>query len=327
MKKFGEYLEESLAAEIKSEPKSAAAQQARKMGLTYVGFGRYTNDKGQITYTVDKGRLVPYKTREDVQGMYQKAHDMPVPAPSKTGSPTQNKSQDIIAQADKHNETLERRSTLDQKIIDRKMKEAIKTDKLLRKTFPESMFDENELSALRDYTNLDFAPVNRYLYKGYDQGQDPEEMSNIERIVSGIDSAFSGAKAPIDYTVYSGLSARYTADKFVPGQSYVFRGYVSTTLDYNTAIEGFTEQNEEAVVLQIEVQKGQSAIHVSGFSNVNGSENEDLGTEEMETLLPRGSKIQIISGPHVVMTNAINKDRYGDEWSINIFHCKLVQDS
>lgn len=323
MKKFGEYIIESLAAEVKSEPQSQTAVEARRMGLTYMGFGRYADSKGQLAYIVDNNRLIPYKRQEEIQGMYKKAQEMPPPAPSKTGKPTENKAQALVSQADMHNKVMTKRSSQDQKIIDRKMRDAIKTDKILRKAFPASMFDENELAAMQDYTNLDFEAVNRYLYKGFDQEQDPEEMANIERIVADLDSAFSDAKAPISYTVYSGLSSRYTPDMFVPGESYVFRGYVSTTLDYNTAIELFTEQDDNSVVLQIEVTKGQSAIHVSDFSNVNGEMNEELGTEEMETLLPRGSKIRVISGPHVIMTDSINQDRYGGEWPINIFHCML----
>ena len=76
MKKFEEYLEESLAAEIKSEPKSAAAKQARKMGLTYVGFGRYADNKGRVAYTVDNGRLVPFKGQGDIGKMYDKAQSI-----------------------------------------------------------------------------------------------------------------------------------------------------------------------------------------------------------------------------------------------------------
>ncbi len=324
MKKFGEYLEESLAAEVKSEPKTAASMEARRLGLTYMGFGRYANSKGQIAYIVHNDRLIPYKTQEDVQGMYQKAHQM-LPAGS-TKVSKDDKTNTLKAQADEHNKILTKRSAEDEKIVNRKMKEAIKTNKILTKAFPASMFDENEMAALQEYTNQGFGPVNRYLYKGLDNDATQEDADYINGVIEGMDSAFSNSQAPMNYTVYTGLSQRYTSDKFVPGKDYIFKGYVSTTLDYNTAIELFTEQNEDSVILQIEVLKGQNAIHVSGFSNVNADEDEFLQTEEMETILPRGSKIKIISGPHVIMTDAINKDRYGGEWSVNIFHCQLVQD-
>ncbi len=318
MKRFNEYLEESLAAEVKSEPKTAASMEARRLGLSYMGFGRYANSKGEVAYIVHNDRLVPYKTQEDVQGMYQKAHEMP-----STGT---NKSKTLVAQADEHNRILTKRFVEDEKIANRKMKEAIKTNKILTKAFPASMFDEKEMAAFQEYTNEGFGPVNRYLYKGLDDDATQEDADYINGVIEGMDSAFSNSQAPMNYTVYTGLSQRYTSDKFVPGKDYIFKGYVSTTLDYNTAIELFTEQNEDSVILQIEVSKGQNAIHVSGFSNVNAGEGEEFQTEEMETILPRGSKVKIISGPHVVMTNAINSDRYGGEWSVNIFHCQLIQD-
>lgn len=330
MKRFNEYLKESLAAEVKSEPKTAASKEARKLGLTYMGFGRYANSKGQIAYIVHNDRLVPYKTQEDVQGMYQKAHEMPSVEKtkvSKDGKAVTDKAKILVAQADEHNRILTKRSAEDEKIANRKMKEAIKTNKILTKAFPASMFDENEMAALQEYTNEGFGPVNRYLYKGLDNDATQEDADYINGVIEGMDSAFSNSQAPMDYTVYTGLSQRYTSDKFMPGKDYIFRGYVSTTLDYNTAIELFTEQNEDSVILQIEVSKGQNAIHASGFSNVNAGEGEEFQTEEMETILPRGSKVKIISGPHVVMTNAINSDRYGGEWPINIFHCQLIQDS
>jgi hypothetical protein len=316
MKKYEEFIAESLAAEIKSEPKSNASREARRLGLTYVGFGRYADNKGRVAYLVDNDRLVPFKSQEDVQGMYKKAREMPSSESTKA----------LEAQADDHNRVLTNRSMEDEKIANRKMKEAVKTNETLTKAFPASMFDENEMAALQEYTNQGFGPVNRFLYKGLDDDATQEDADYINGIIEGMDSAFSDSKAPMSYTVYTGLSQRYTSDNFVPGRDYIFRGYVSTTLDYNTAIELFTEQNEDSVILQIEVSKGQNAIHVSGFSNVNADEDEFLQTEEMETILPRGSKIKIISGPHVIMTDAINKDRYGGEWSVNIFHCQLIQD-
>ena len=74
MKKYGEYLEESLALQAKAEPKSAAAKEARKMGLSYMGFGRYADRKGKLAYVVHDDRLVPYKSEDDVDSMHYKAY-------------------------------------------------------------------------------------------------------------------------------------------------------------------------------------------------------------------------------------------------------------
>lgn len=318
MKKFDEFLGESLAAEVKSEPSSAAAAQARKMGLQYVGFGRYADSKGQVAYVVDKERLVPYKKREEIHGMYQKIHSMP-PAPSP--KPGQKAGVDKMAilnkQADQYNSTFKKRSREDKKIFNQKDKEALQANKILNSYYKPSLFDENELNAIKAYTDQDFMQINRFLYKGHDDGVDPETDQYISDIVSNLDSVFEDIKAPINYTVYSGLSSRYSPEKMQVGQTYVFRGYLSTSLDYNTAISGFTDMSDSSVVLQIEVQKGQKAIHLGAISD---------NPDEMETLLPRGSRVKIISGPHVLPSDAVNADVLGDGFSINLFHCSLIED-
>ena len=319
MKKFGEYLTETLADEVKSEPTTAAAAQARKMGLTYVGFGRYADSKGQVSYTVDKDRLVPFKKKEDIHGMYQKIHSAPPePAPKKGEKPGISKMQVMSKQADQFHTTLKRRTKEDKKINKEKYKQAVQVNKALNNAYKPELFDTNEIEAIKYYTSQGFDPINRYLYKGHDEGVTPEDATAIESSVNTLDSAFEGTKAPFPYTVYTGLSGRYDPAKIAPGETYVFRGYLSTSLDYNTAISGFTDLSDKSVVLQIEVQKGQKAIHVDGMSDNPGN--------EMETLLPRGSRVKIISGPHVLSSTSLDSDLYSDDFAVNLFHCVLVED-
>jgi hypothetical protein len=45
---------------------------------------------------------------------------------------------------------------------------------------------------------------------------------------------------------------------------------------------------------------------------------------ERETLLPRGSKVKILTGPHVLDSNLFT-DAYGTT-TIALFHCQLVED-
>lgn len=318
MKKFDEYLNESLAAEVKSEPSSAAAAEARKMGLQYVGFGRYADSKGQVAYVVDKERLVPFKRREEIHGMYQKIHSAPPASAPKNGEkPGVDKMAVMNKQADQFNNTLKKRTREDQKIFKQKYKEIEQTNKTLNSAYKPENFDDAELSAIQSYTGQDFAQINRYLYKGHDEDIDAETDQRIADTIAALDGAFEGTKAPIDFTVYSGLSARYNPAKIQAGQTYVFRGYLSTSLDYSTAVSGFTDMSDSAVVLQIDVKKGQKAIHTGAFS-----ENPD----EMETLLPRGSRVKIISGPHSIPSDAVNADVLGDGFSINLFHCALIED-
>ena len=308
MKKFGEYLEESLAAEVKTEPKTMAAKQARKMGLTYMGFGRYADSKGQVAYTVIKDRLVPYKREEHIERLYDKA-DM---------TNNDEKANEYFKQADELGKTRKIRAKEDKNILSTKSKEVIAVAKQLSSLYKPEMFDDAEFQALQDYTGDSFVDINRYLYKGHDEGVDVNRADAIGQTIDALDSAFEGTEAPFPFTVYSGLSGRYKAEKIVPGSEYIFRGYLSTSLSHDVAISGFTD-SKESVVLQIEVGKGQKAIYVDSVSSIDG---------ELETLLPRGSKVKIISGPHPLPTEVVGFGYTGEaESKVSLFHCKLVQDT
>ena len=47
--------------QLKVPEQSESSQQAQKLGLQYVGFGRYVDTRtGQITHIVQNGKLVPF---------------------------------------------------------------------------------------------------------------------------------------------------------------------------------------------------------------------------------------------------------------------------
>lgn len=308
MKKFGEYLEESLAAEVKAEPKSAASKQARQMGLTYMGFGRYADSKGQVAYTVINDKLVPYKREEHIDRLYDKA-DM---------TNNDEKANEYFKQANELGKTRKIRAKEDTNILSAKSKDVIATAKQLSSFYKPEMFDDDELQAIADYTGDAFTEINRYLYKGHDDGVDTNKADTIGQTIDALDSAFEDTQTPFPFTVYSGLSGRYRAEKISPGNEYIFRGYISTSLSHDVAISSFTD-SKESVVLQIEVAKGQKAIYVDSVSAIDG---------ELETLLPRGSKIKVISGPHALPTEVVGFGYTGmSESKVSLFHCKLVQDS
>lgn len=295
MLRYDEFISESLADEVKSEPKSNAAKEARRLGLTYMGFGRYADSKGRIAYLVDNGRLVPYKSRDEVQSMYSKNNN------------------DSMEYAD----ILNKRESEDTNIIAQKSKEIQTLNKSLYKFYKPNMFSDDELSAIEYYTAEGFAPINRYLYKGHDGKVSSELDATINNAIEQLDSAFENTEAPFAYTVYSGLSSRYSAKKLKPGEDYIFRGYISTSIDFTTAIDAFTETDwyDSAVVLQIEVSKGQKSIYVDPISSNAG---------EGETLLPRGSKIRIVSGPHMIDDQIVSANPHDSK--VQLFHCQLVEE-
>jgi hypothetical protein len=311
MMKFEDFISESLAGEIKSEPSSIAASQARKLGLTYMGFGRYADNKGQIAYIVDNDRLVPFKKREDVQSMYAKT----VTAGSQTKGKQTPQKNDKNKEAEFYNSALNRRDKEDTKILNTKNKEVLAVNKELSKYYSSGMFDENEYNAIAEYAssmNDTASMVNRYLYKGHDQGIDSNAASYIEDLVNNLDSAFEETKAPFPYTVYTGLSGRYNPQKIKQEGDYVFRGYVSASLNYGMALD---ESGENSVILQIELSKGQRSIYLDSLG---------VNAGEMEVILPRGSKVKVISGPHSLDDSLLSQNTQGN--SIALFHCQLIEE-
>jgi hypothetical protein len=309
MKKYEEFITESLAAEVKSEPKSNAAKEARRLGLTYVGFGRYADNKGQVAYLVDNDKLVPFKGREEVQNMQSKV--------AISGQQNPVKSVAAKKEANFYNSILNKREKEDIRIINQKNKEIQVLNNSLYSFYNPNMFSEEELDAIANYTADGYEYINSYLYKGHEEGTSADQDEFINNQIAELDSAFEETEAPFAYTVYSGLSTRYSPEKLKADGEYIFRGYVSTSISFETAIDGFaeTDWNDTPVVLQIEIAKGQKSIYVDPMS-----ENAGKG----ETLLPRGSKVKIISGPHLIDDSVVSANPSGTQ--IHLFHCQLIED-
>lgn len=302
-------LDENLAAEVKSENRrTGPARQAKQMGLTYAGFGRYLDAKGKVAYVVQDGKLVPYKGMEDIQKMYDKAEN----------ATTDEKYQQIKAQADTHSKIYRAQEKEDSRLIKSKFREAQKFNRELNKWTAQIDFTEEQFEALQEYTDTYYDSVNRYLYKGHDEGVDAMRDSDIVRVISAIDSAFDEAQAPFDYTVYTGLSSRYKANKIVEGEQYLFRGYLSTSLDANVAAGGYTDESKDGrVLLQIDIKQGQKALHIDEISNRQG---------ELETILPRGSMVQIVSGPHPIDPTILDPNMGDMNGQVLLFHCVIVEE-
>lgn len=327
MKRFDEFMTESLAAEVKSEPKTETAMQAKKLGLTYMGFGRYADRQGKLAYMVHKNRLIPYKGDQEVEKMFDKAHQAEWkddgkkgPVDPKTGKPKEKPHQTLYKQATELEHVLRKRASADEKVVKQKIRETKKLHKELTNIYHPDMFDEDQSNAIKHYTDNGFEEINRYLYKGHDEGTDHFKGKDIEKYVEDIDSAFEDLQTPFDYSTYTGLSKRYKAEKLKAGDEYIFRGYLSSSIDYMTAIDSFSDidgKNSSPVVLQIDLKKGQKSLYVDPLADVGG---------EFETLLPRGTKVRIKSGPHPIHNAAIQVGDTEDR-IVSLFHCEVVEDS
>lgn len=193
---------------------------------------------------------------------------------------------------------------------------ALKKDKNLQEIvkqlygyYSPGLFSEEEIQAISDYTGNSYEVINRYLYKGFDNGITPEDAEYIQNTVSVIDSAFNETQAPFAYTIYTGLSQRYNAQDLILGNQYMFRGYVSGTLDYNNMLASFSKTS---IILQIGINQGQPSIFVDPLVQTS---------QDLEVLLPRGSRIQLINGPQVYNEQMVDKTTGNP---IVFFTCSLV---
>lgn len=323
-------LDESFVSIIKQEPRSNAAKEAKKLGLRYAGFGRYLDRKGEVAYIVDRkqDRLIPYDRGEQTEKEFKRQGILG----SKLETTKDPKKRESI-----HKEYETAGKNIDSFVKSREVygddvqkslraikKESEKTIAALKKFYRKEIFTENEWEALQIYAGDGFIDINQFLYKGNEPGQKNTSFqprgtfggskNKLHSTIMDLDSAFDETETPIDVTCYSGLSYRISPNNLTKGKKFIFQGFLSTSLDINEAIffsgeyENQVKQvkkNQPSVILQIDVSAGSKGIY--------------LDTSESEFILPRGSVIEVIDGPHIM--DGLD---YDDDSKLAIFHCKVV---
>jgi len=313
--RFSEYLDESLASQMMVEPSSEAASMAKKMSLIYVGFGRYADKSGKVKYIVKNKKLYPFKGK-DVEAAGLDASDAQMNAAAMKGDintmAVLDKKQKASIQGIKADESIKN------KYQKQNTREIIAYDRQLRNLYQPSIFTPDEIDAIKYYTESGFNDINRYLYKGFDPETTPDQANQTVQKIQALDNAFEETGAPFDYTVYTGLSSRYDFRKIKPGKDYIFRGYISTSLDHDTAIDMFTfDQNQDVgVVLEIDIKEGQKSIYLEGVTDTQG---------EFETLLPRGTKIRVEGGPFMVDSDVTTSGNNPGK-QVALFKCSIVEE-
>jgi hypothetical protein len=288
MKKFNDFLIEDLGGAL-VEPASGASAQAKKLGLQYVGFGRYEDpNTQQITHVVQNERLVPFS--KAIKSNTFKAS-------SKDDYGTYTKQM---------------------------MPEIEQMQNYLVDYYKPENFKDEELSAIEDYTAESFYDVNQKLYtlptgiKAKDI-QPETEYDDLPQLIGNLDSSLEKMKTPVEFLSYVGLGTNYNITDFVPGKVFGFKGYRSTTINPNIALNYNSRVNKDlhrkqTVMLQIRIPKGSKGLFVEDFSANPG---------ESEFLLPRGSKVKVIGGPNkLVGSNAYTGD---SGLEVLYFDCILVK--
>lgn len=286
MKKFSDFmLQEDLTGAL-VEPQSASSAQAKKLGLQYVGFGRYADPQtNQVTHIVQNDRLVPFSKAVKTNTFKKDSGD-------DFGSYTKNLMPDIQTQ---HGN--------------------------LASSYPPEKYDDAELDAIQAYTQGAYVDINNRLATlptgvPADQIQPQGPQDTIPNQIAALDSALNKVPVASNFTVFTSLNSSYTPDMFQTGQEFAFKGYRSTSLNPNIALNFDSDKGPKGqlTVLQINVRKGSKGMYVDEYSSNPG---------ESEYLLPRGSKLKVNSGPHVLQgSNAFTQDQ---NLNVTLFICDLVK--
>ena len=238
---------------------SPAAQEAARLGLQYVGFGRYEDPRtGQVTHIVQNDQLVPY----------QKA--------IQTNTYQQQSSNDLGNYAGEMSQSEE------------------ELHAALLQEYGTSNFSDDELDAIREFTAGAYQDINDRLSSlptGIPSEQIVPESANdsIPSMIQSLDNALSKNQTQASFVVYSSLAmGAFDITQFKPNTSFAFKGFRSTTISLSNAVSMMTGQ-KNAVVLQIKVPAGSNGAYVDDYS-ANPGENEFV--------LPRASQVKVVSGPN-----------------------------
>lgn len=286
MKNFSDFLSEDLGGAL-VEPQSVSSQQAKKMGLAYVGFGRYQDpNTQQTTHIVQNDRLVPFNKAIKTNKFKQENVD-------DYGRYVGNLKPEIE----------QNHSELGQYYV------------------PEN-YDEIELAAIESYTNGMYTDINSKLSSlptGIPSNQIQADYvdDEVPSVIGALDSALSKVPAPKDFLTYVSLNQNYNPMDFAPNQIFRFRGFRSTSLDPGVALNFANDPNApsgQTVMLQILVKKGTLGMYVDDYSATPG---------EAEFLLPRGTAIKITSGPNKL----VGSNKYSNEMNHQVvfFNAEIVR--
>jgi len=140
----------------------------------------------------------------------------------------------------------------------------------------------------------------------------------LPMMIETLDNAINKFKTPGEFIVYTSLSGDYNIDEFSAGQTFQFKGFRSTTINSDIALNYNSRPDmnnkKTSLLLQIKVTKGSKGVYVDDISSTPG---------ENEFLLPRGSKVKILGGPNKMFATNDKTGPAGHE--IYYLDCELLK--
>jgi hypothetical protein len=311
----------------KVDNSSSVKAKAKRLGLTYLGFGRYgtkADGKTSVTHIVKAGVLHPFQGAGEPNPIIQtrlKNHDSNT-KPLSDISQTSNKLHSKFNDGELDAETLTKEYMSDSK----DPLSGGKHLKVLVKTQKEKLAQESEACrkalahVAKDYQNgKGFEHVNAYVYS---RGKEPPVAfhKSVPQKTACLDSMFDKefAKIPHAMNVYTGTKVEGTAKK---KDIIGMKSFVSVSGDLKTAfsIGGGGEEGDGGDVLQISLKPKDKAVALDAIHAAvpptfksdkktpfdpedlppvvddEGPGNEPQASGEM--LLPRNSQFIVKDGP------------------------------
>lgn len=215
------------------EPSSQAAQQAKQLGLMYVGFGRYEDPTTkQITHVVQNDKLVPFR-KAIKTNTYKASSADDIGNLTAALSPDVQQLNDVLVQA-----------------------------------YGPENYDEKELTAIDQFVNQSYSDVNDALSNlpasiPANKIQ-PKNMNDmVPDIIEGMDSVMKKSRSPVDFIAYTKLDKGIDRKEIIPGTQFKFKGFRNTTLNISSVI---APEDDSVTVLQIKVKKNSRGFYASEYS-------------------------------------------------------------
>lgn len=254
--------------QVGQEPDTPASKQAKKLGLAYVGFGRYMDPESQqVTHLVQDGKLTPFNRAVRTNSFLAHGQD----DTGLLGAITQPENDEL------HN--------------------------ILLKHYSAAKYDDRELDAIHHFTDLGHIDINRRLgllpadiHPKKIERQAPDDP--LPDIIGSLDSAVKRGRAPQDFITYSKLHDDMDLKALKPGSEFKFKGFRNTSISLPTVLNSSDKTKlgsggrPVVSLLQMNIKKHTRGLYASDYSPT---------PDDREFILPRGAHVRIVDGPKMLV--------------------------
>lgn len=285
---------------------SKAQVSAKKLGLSYIGFGRYgvKNKKGEfkVTHIVRNDQLKAItQTAFDIKtGKFEhKPQDIPKKEFGAWRNKFQGKYEKSIAQS--------KASDIDRKydgepegdVLLNAGKKLYKQTKKIRENIFKSNFEKYKKNNIHQDKKIQAVlkrfiettdDINTLIHVGPSVNRHNERVAGWK--IRMLDTAFKNETfvSDSDYSSYTGTKA-----KLENGKTFKFKGFLSTTVNPGAAqgkeLDHTKGEIRRPTLIQIDIKKGQKVI------DINAAVPDNKHFEDDEHIMPRNTKLKIIDGP------------------------------